>query len=410
MHEPEPLHLFTGFGVELEYMIVSENSLDVLPLADRVLHSVSGSYDTEVNVGPLSWSNELALHVIELKTGGPARSLVPLPELFQHDIDRINAILANSSGRLMPGGMHPWMNPLAETRLWPHQDNAIYDAYNRIFDCRGHGWSNLQSIHLNLPFYDDEEFARLHAAIRLVLPLLPALAASTPIMDGRMTGISDNRLAVYRANQKKIPFITGAIIPEPAFSRQDYEQMILTPLYREIAPYDPEGILRYEWLNSRGAIARFDRSTIEIRLLDIQECPLFDIAILAFISEIIRALADETLADTATQQSIDTAPLADILGQCIVSAESAKISDSRYMNIFGYSKSDCTAGDLLRFLAGKLIPDGSRWEQPISHILSKGTLASRIISAIGGDLRRERIKAVYAELCRCLEKGEAFDP
>ncbi|HAL85576.1 MAG TPA: hypothetical protein DCM31_01010, partial [Deferribacteraceae bacterium] len=37
-------------------------------------------------------------------------------------------------------------------------------------------------------------------------------------------------------------------------------------MYRDIAPYDPECILQEEWLNSRGAIARFDRKAIEIRL------------------------------------------------------------------------------------------------------------------------------------------------
>jgi hypothetical protein len=32
-------------------------------------------------------------------------------------------------------------------------------------------------------------------------------------------------------------------------------------------------VLRHEWVNARGAIARFDRSAIEIRVLDVAECP-----------------------------------------------------------------------------------------------------------------------------------------
>ena len=43
-------------------------------------------------------------------------------------------------------------------------------------------------MHVNLPFADDAQFARLHAAIRLVLPLLPALAASSPIAEGSVIG------------------------------------------------------------------------------------------------------------------------------------------------------------------------------------------------------------------------------
>ena len=44
-------------------------------------------------------------------------------------------------------------------------------------------------------------------------------------------------------------------------------------MYRAIDPLDTEGILQEEWLNSRAAIARFDRGAIEIRCMDTQECP-----------------------------------------------------------------------------------------------------------------------------------------
>ncbi len=33
----EGLHLFGGFGIELEYMIVDRETLSVLPVADRLL-------------------------------------------------------------------------------------------------------------------------------------------------------------------------------------------------------------------------------------------------------------------------------------------------------------------------------------------------------------------------------------
>ncbi|MBK9976184.1 MAG: hypothetical protein IPP14_15545 [Planctomycetes bacterium] len=72
--------------------------------------------------------------------------------------------------------MHPFFDPMTETKLWPLSNNVVYETHNRIFDCRGHGWSNLQSTHLNLPFANDTEFARLHAAIRMILLILPALS------------------------------------------------------------------------------------------------------------------------------------------------------------------------------------------------------------------------------------------
>ncbi|MGW8186987.1 MAG: glutamate-cysteine ligase family protein, partial [Desulfobacterales bacterium] len=168
------LHLFEAIGLELEYMIVDKRSLSVLPIADKILAAVAGQIVSEVEVGALSWSNELVLHVIELKTNGPAVSLTGLGEEFGRHVKKINAILNRMGGRLMPTACHPWMNPLTETVLWPHDYSPVYEAYDRIFGCRGHGWSNLQSTHINLPFDGDDEFATLHAAIRLLLPIMPA--------------------------------------------------------------------------------------------------------------------------------------------------------------------------------------------------------------------------------------------
>src|SRR5690606_24570983 len=65
------LSLFEGFGIELEYMIVDRERLDVLPAADRVLEREAGAPVHEVEVGPVAWSNELVAHVIEIKTNGP---------------------------------------------------------------------------------------------------------------------------------------------------------------------------------------------------------------------------------------------------------------------------------------------------------------------------------------------------
>ena len=194
---PPRLHLFQAFGVELEYMIVDRDTLNIRPLADELLKAQLGAYGSDFENGRVTWSNELVMHVIEIKSTQPESDFPALRDEFVSNVTRINTLLENWNAMLLPTAAHPWMNPLTETRLWPHDNNEVYDAYNRIFDCRGHGWSNLQSTHLNLPFYDDEEFTKLHAAIRVVLPLLPALCASSPILDGQPTGLLNTRLQYY---------------------------------------------------------------------------------------------------------------------------------------------------------------------------------------------------------------------
>ena len=415
------LGLFEGVGVELEYMIVDARSLDVLPLSDHVIYSVAREYTSEVERGALAWSNELVLHVMELKTNGPAPGLRGLDDAFNSAVHEIEKILAGEGGRLMPGAAHPWMDPARETRLWPHEDNEIYAAFDKIFGTTGHGWSNLQCTHLNLPFDGDAEFGRLHAAIRLVLPIIPALAASSPIMDSRLTGLMDSRMHYYRENQKKIPSITGQVIPEPVFTKRDYEEKILGPMYADIAPYDRDEILRDEWLNARGAIARFDRSAIEIRIIDVQECPSADMAILHAITCVLRALVSEKWQPLERQKHAGTEPLNTILKSTTHTAEAAMIRDRDYLDAFGIRAKEATARDVWEHLVGNVVASDADFSDARSRsvrtILQEGPLARRIVRAVCGEkpdvaarlaLDRDRLHDVYSRLCDCLQENRMF--
>jgi gamma-glutamyl:cysteine ligase YbdK (ATP-grasp superfamily) len=402
-----PLGLFAGVGLELEYMIVDRSTLDALPLCDRVLTARAGKLTDEVEVGPLRWSNELALHLIELKTNGPAASTAGLTEQFQAGVAAVNDLLAGLGGQLLPGAMHPWFDPATETRLWPHDNGPIYAAYHRIFGCRGHGWSNLQSAHINLPFCGDREFGRLHAAIRLVLPLLPALAASSPVFGGKIGPALDNRLQLYRSNQQKIPQITGRVIPEAVFTAADYQRRILTPIYRAIAPFDPQALLQEEWLNSRGAIARFERSTLEIRVLDVQECPAADVAIAQLSIELLRALVEERWSDCAEQQGWSETPLANLFNKVVLKGERTLIEDADYLALFGYPGRSARVEELWRYLVESLF--GSSPPEPLALILDQGPLARRLLRALGATPDRRQLLEVYRRLADCLATGRMFD-
>ena len=410
--ESVPLHAFGGYGIELEYMIVGGDSLSVLPIADRLLHEAPGSEGNEVRRGLLGWSNELVLHVIEVKNVKPVTALAMLPEAFQNEVRHINSWLKEHGAALMPTAMHPWMDPLHETHLWPHDNEAIYRSYDRIFNSKSHGWANLQSMHINLPFANDKEFARLHAAIRLLLPILPALAASSPIADGRATGWADYRMRVYTDNSKHIPSITAMVVPETVTSRAAYEQKILAPMYRDIEQHDTEQVLRYEWLNSRGAIARFDRNAIEIRVIDTQECPRADLAIAAAASSVVRSLYRERKTSLVEQQEVQTNALAAILQECMRNGERTVIDHAEYLRQLGFPDRRGSAQEVWTYLIDEMQRDdpvhAGLWDDPLRMILKKGPLARRILQAVDGECSRPALHVVYGELCRCLEEGKMF--
>ncbi|MFU2207383.1 carboxylate-amine ligase [Solidesulfovibrio sp. C21] len=405
--------LFSAYGIEIEYMIVDRETLAVLPVADKLLAAAAKEEKaSDVDMGEITWSNELVNHVLEMKVSKPAKSLSGLAAAFAENIAVADALLAPMGGRLMPTGAHPFMDPLAETQLWPHAYSEVYQAFDAAFNCKGHGWSNLQSMHINLPFRGDEEFGRLHAAIRALLPIMPALAASTPILNGQFTGFLDARMEQYSKNAARVPSVMGVVIPEPVFSEQEYRDRILAPMYRDIAPLDPKGVLRDEFLNARGAIARFDRSTIEIRVLDTQECPAADLALAGVVTAALKGLVEERWSSYEEQKALSTRELAAIFNQTIANAGRTVVPEE-YARLFGvYAPSSIPARVIWRRLAFSSLPAmdfDPDWEKPLAVLVDQSSLARRILAAVDGDYRHAAVKRTYGELCDCLAANEPFN-
>lgn len=406
------LGLWQGFGIELEYAVVDRTTFVVRPVVDRLLERFAGRIVGDFDDGPISWSNELALHVVELKTNGPAPTLAGLAERFQTSLLRLDRELAAMGARLLPGGMHATMDPAREFERWPHDYADVYAAYDRIFDCKGHGWSNLQSCHLNLPFANDDEFGRLHLAARALLPLLPALAASSPFCEGRFTGWLDWRLEVYRHNQRRVPRIAGSVVPEPITTRERYFAEVLEPIWADIGPLDPDGILREEWLNSRGVVPKFFRDALEIRVLDVQECPAADLAICALVTAVLRALCEERWGPTAALAALPTEELAAILWQVARDGDRATIAHAGLLAALGLDARPRPALTVWRALADAVLPDVGALDpalvQPLHTILTLGPLARRMLTAVGDRPDQGALLQLQAQLAGCLHAGVPF--
>jgi hypothetical protein len=165
--------------------------------------------------------------------------------------------------------------------------------------------------------------------------------------------------------------------------------------------------LQHEWLNARGAIARFSRNTIEIRVLDVQECPRADLAICAATVAVLQALVAERWSPLTLQQAAAVEPLATIFLTAIRSADETVIYDDEYLRLFGYPGDSCTVGELWQHLFAalpELTADSSPWREPLTTIVDEGPLARRILEALPDN----DLESVYEELCRCLEDGEIF--
>lgn len=401
--------IFSVLGLEIEYMLVDKDSLDIRPVSDKILTTLAGHQTNQVALGDIALSNELVMHVLEFKNNGPKSPEAPIAEHFQTALLQIQPLLESHHLMLLPTGAHPWMNPEVETVRWPYGSQAIYKQYDQIFNCQGHGWANLQSMHVNLPYSNEDEFAQLHSLIRLILPLIPALAASSPILDGHYTGLLDSRLHFYEQNQKRIPSISGHLIPEIISSEYEYTHTILNPMYQDISPYDPEKILQFEWLNSRAAIPKFEQKAIEIRIIDSQECVTADVAIAKAVLEILKHW--QSHSPDYLKNPIQTKTLKTLLDKSISQGLSTSVDDTQLLKQWGLAPRAMTFAQvwsaLIETISERL---DFKAQQALETIVSQGNLSQRILRATGTNPDKNRLRQVYKELAQCLLTNQQFKP
>lgn len=406
-----PRRIFSCAGIELEYMVVDVDTLDVKPIVQNLFAEVGCPGQSDVDRDKFTWSNELVAHVVELKLSRPEPSLTDVADGFQNELKRVNEALGNLGAKVLPTGMHPWMSPASETVLWPLEAAEIYTMYDNLFGCRQHGWANLQSMHINLPFHGDEEFRKLHTAIRTVLPLIPGLSASSPFCDGKFAGTLDTRLYAYGKSCSKIPECSGEMIPLPFTTEKEYDKQVFQPMYKALKPFDTENVLCEEYSNARGAIARFSRGSIEIRLIDTQECPRMDLAIASLVIRAVKALAEEQWIALDQQIALPQAELVALYRKGVHNAEVTVCAKPELLAAYGLeSAASATVQDIWKELLRRSWPENEDTElrADAAWLLTHGSLARRILEKTGVSPKREDLKREYEALAACLATGQRY--
>jgi gamma-glutamyl:cysteine ligase YbdK (ATP-grasp superfamily) len=239
---------------------------------------------------------------MEIKPNAPFKSPENFEETMQEAVLTLLDFLERKyKAHLLGTGMHPLLK-LQETGIWPHRHRQIYKAYSKVFNLRRHGWLNIQSFQLNLPYSNEQNGILLHNVLANVCAYLPAIAASSPIFEGGFGKDVDNRLIFYLQNQKEVPSVTGDVVPEYVSSFSEYKKEVIGKYSLDMAKKGAEKlILDKDWVNSRGAIFRFDRRAVEIRVMDEQECVRSDVALSCFIRAVVRGVFERE-ADLLTHE------------------------------------------------------------------------------------------------------------
>jgi carboxylate-amine ligase len=280
-----------AIGPEHEFSIVDEQ-MSPLPIADKVIKDWLGKITESVYMPRYSFGKENVLHQMEIRARKPFRS----PETFEETMH--NAVLTlldflerRHHAQLLGTGMHPLLT-IEETGLWNHGENLkTMQELDKIFNLKYQGWLNIQSFQLNIPYYNEAWGVALYNYLTHLCAYLPAISASSPICESKISPNVDGRLYYYGNNTKKIPSIAGEIVPEYITSFEQFRREVVATYLQDLSRQRVgERLLRAEWLNQRVVVFKFFRDAIELRVMDEQDCIKSDVALSCFIQATVRGL------------------------------------------------------------------------------------------------------------------------
>jgi gamma-glutamyl:cysteine ligase YbdK (ATP-grasp superfamily) len=387
-------------GPEHEFSLVN-NELKALPIVDQVLKDFHGRVVNSVKLPRFSFSKELQLHVMEVKPNEPFCSPVEFEETMLEAVQTLQSFISRKYGaHLLGTGMHPLLQ-LDETKVWPHRHRQIYEAFGKIFNLRRHGWLNIQSYQLNLPYSDEKSGVLLYNTISSICPYLPAISASSPIFEDRFGEKVDNRLRFYRENQKEVPSITGDIVPEYATSFAQYREQVIDKYSQDLADKGAgKLLLDKEWVNSRGVIFRFDRRALEIRVMDEQECVKSDVSLSCFIRALLRGLMKEDANLTPHDVLLDD------FNSIVNNGLHAKLRGE----FGGFAKEACKS--LLRIADNNATEEEREYLSTVKSRIEKGNLSEIIRERVERKSQKtdleEAIRNVYLQLTESLIDNQPY--
>jgi carboxylate-amine ligase len=233
-------------GLEEEFAILDPQSLDLAPRFEELRDAAAG-------VDPLlreHITGELISSEIEIISGAGA----DLADALRRQRERRRALFGLASARaaeLGATGTHPW----ADYREQPVIDT---EHYHRVEEGLKYvAWrNNTFSLHVHVGVRDIDRAVQVCDRMRPLLPLLLAVSANSPFLDGRLAGLHSARTQTFTRSFPRcgVPYAFGGW---PAFRRY-IELLIRTNSIIEFTQV---------WWSVR---PHFSYGTVEVRICDAQ--------------------------------------------------------------------------------------------------------------------------------------------
>jgi glutamate---cysteine ligase / carboxylate-amine ligase len=170
-------------GIEEEFSILDPQTLELLPRYEQMC-AAADTADPELRA---AITGELISSEIEIISGAGSDLADALARQWEHR-RRLFALAATQGVTLGATGTHPW----ADYREQPIIDT---EHYHRVEDGLKYvAWrNNTFSLHVHVGVRDIDRAVRVCDRLRPVLPLLLAISANSPYLDGRDSGLHSAR-------------------------------------------------------------------------------------------------------------------------------------------------------------------------------------------------------------------------
>lgn len=266
-----------------------------------------------------------------------------------------------------------------------------------------------QGLRLELPFGKPGDFGKLMAAVRVALPLIPAISASTPFSGGKAAGVRSSRLRAWLDEADRHPARVSGFIPEPLFDLADHDREVLGPIAQALGPSGRDGAIDPTLLDWRAASVSHDPDAIVINAIDMQENPAADMAVLEFVIAVLRALTSGRWVSSYLQRAWSTGDLMAVMSATIAQGGQAVITNRDYLLMFGLMKQEeLPAAKLLQHIFVELYGDlSANARDHVALIIEHGELAGRLLARAGKRPSPERVREIHAALAAC-RSGAAF--
>jgi carboxylate-amine ligase len=233
-------------GIEEEFAILEPATLDLVPRFEQ-LRASAGERDPLLAEGI---TGELISSEIEI-VSGRGENLSDALARQRERRRRLFALAGEESAALGATGTHPWADyreqPIIDTEHYRRVEQGLkYVAWR----------NNTFSLHVHVGISDIDRAVRVCDRLRPLLPLLLAVSANSPYLDGRDSGLHSARTQSFTRNFPRCG------IPDPfggwAAYRQYIEFLLRTSSIVEFTQV---------WWSVR---PHFEFGTVEVRICDAQ--------------------------------------------------------------------------------------------------------------------------------------------